>query len=49
MVSISEVMNQLKCNIDAETMNFIFKNVLFLKTPVNSSTTIHCAYICAYV
>ena len=30
MVSIPEEMNQLKCNIDAEKMNFMVNNVLFL-------------------
>ena len=29
MVLICEEMNQLKCNVDAETVNFMIKNVLF--------------------
>ena len=33
---ISEEMNRIKCNIDAETMNFMVKNVLFLNKPVNT-------------
>ena len=30
MVIICEEMNQLKCNVDAETMNFMIKDVLFV-------------------